>query len=120
MCSQSHHDYHWHLYLYTVYIFNSAIMVTVSLITVHCRCLTPSILSIAGDDDEDEDEEKLPSCMDYVMHFLTIFWKVLFACVPPTGKTVMWFVLWIESRVSIWTLLALYTNAIDNIKRFVM
>lgn len=36
-----------------------------------------------GDDDE-EAEEKLPSCMDYVMHFLTIFWKVLFAFVPPT------------------------------------
>ncbi|XP_038623362.1 sodium/calcium exchanger 2 [Tachyglossus aculeatus] len=40
----------------------------------------------AGDDEEDEDgrEDKLPSCFDYVMHFLTVFWKVLFACVPPT------------------------------------
>ncbi|XP_074662888.1 sodium/calcium exchanger 1-like [Tubulanus polymorphus] len=39
----------------------------------------------AGGDDEDEDgEEKLPSCLDYVMHFLTIFWKVLFASVAPT------------------------------------
>lgn len=39
-----------------------------------------------GDDEEEgeEAEEKLPSCMDYVMHFLTIFWKVLFAFVPPT------------------------------------
>ncbi|XP_045593299.2 sodium/calcium exchanger 1 isoform X10 [Procambarus clarkii] len=39
-----------------------------------------------GDDDEDEEggEEKLPSCMDYVMHFITVFWKVLFAFVPPT------------------------------------
>ncbi len=34
-----------------------------------------------------EGEVKLPSCMDYVMHFLTVFWKVLFACVPPTGKS---------------------------------
>ncbi|VDO86381.1 unnamed protein product [Schistosoma mattheei] len=24
--------------------------------------------------------------MDYVMHFLTVFWKVLFAFVPPTGR----------------------------------
>ncbi|XP_006839455.1 PREDICTED: sodium/calcium exchanger 1-like isoform X10 [Chrysochloris asiatica] len=37
------------------------------------------------DDDDDEcGEEKLPSCFDYVMHFLTVFWKVLFAFVPPT------------------------------------
>ncbi|XP_052769967.1 sodium/calcium exchanger 1-like isoform X2 [Mya arenaria] len=39
------------------------------------------------DDDsgeEDEDEDKLPSCSDYVMHFLTLFWKVVFALIPPT------------------------------------
>ncbi|KAM8946612.1 sodium/calcium exchanger 1 isoform 13-T13 [Pelodytes ibericus] len=40
----------------------------------------------AGEDDDDDEcgEEKLPSCFDYVMHFLTVFWKVLFALVPPT------------------------------------
>uniref|UniRef100_A0A673CB22 Solute carrier family 8 member 1a n=1 Tax=Sphaeramia orbicularis TaxID=375764 RepID=A0A673CB22_9TELE len=40
----------------------------------------------SGDDDDDDEngEEKLPSCFDYVMHFLTIFWKLLFAFVPPT------------------------------------
>ncbi|XP_070590639.1 sodium/calcium exchanger 3 isoform X4 [Erythrolamprus reginae] len=42
-------------------------------------------VSAAGEEDEDESgEERLPSCFDYVMHFLTVFWKVLFACVPPT------------------------------------
>lgn len=42
-------------------------------------------LSCPGDDDDDEcGEEKLPSCFDYVMHFLTVFWKLLFAFVPPT------------------------------------
>ncbi|KAG8449500.1 hypothetical protein GDO86_016225 [Hymenochirus boettgeri] len=42
-------------------------------------------VSAAGDEDEDDSgEERLPSCFDYVMHFLTVFWKVLFACVPPT------------------------------------
>ncbi|TKS92682.1 Sodium/calcium exchanger 1 [Collichthys lucidus] len=40
---------------------------------------------IKGDDDEEESgEERLPSCFDYIMHFLTVFWKVLFAFVPPT------------------------------------
>ncbi|XP_069024384.1 sodium/calcium exchanger 1-like [Embiotoca jacksoni] len=43
----------------------------------------------SGDDDDDDDdgecgEEKMPSCFDYVMHFLTVFWKLLFAFVPPT------------------------------------
>ncbi|CAE1255973.1 SLC8A [Acanthosepion pharaonis] len=38
-----------------------------------------------GDDDQEEgEEEKLPSCMDYIMHFVCLFWKVLFAFVPPT------------------------------------
>uniref|UniRef100_I3KU70 Solute carrier family 8 member 3 n=2 Tax=Oreochromis TaxID=8139 RepID=I3KU70_ORENI len=45
----------------------------------------------AGDEDEDDTgEERLPSCFDYVMHFLTVFWKVLFACVPPTDYLNGW------------------------------
>lgn len=43
------------------------------------------LLTSSGDDDEEESgEERLPSCFDYIMHFLTVFWKVLFAFVPPT------------------------------------
>ncbi|KAF7699774.1 sodium/calcium exchanger 2b isoform X1 [Silurus meridionalis] len=39
----------------------------------------------AGDgEDEVEGREHPPCCSDYVMHFLTVFWKVVFACVPPT------------------------------------
>lgn len=41
----------------------------------------------AGDEEDDNAEEiveKLPSCLDYVMHFTTLFWKVLFALIPPT------------------------------------
>ncbi|KAI0219041.1 Sodium/calcium exchanger 1 [Lamellibrachia satsuma] len=44
----------------------------------------------AGDGEDDQSEEKLPSCMDYVMHFLTIFWKILFAFVPPTDYVGGW------------------------------
>ncbi|KAG8013014.1 Sodium/calcium exchanger 2, partial [Nibea albiflora] len=44
----------------------------------------------AGTDEEDTGEERLPSCFDYVMHFLTVFWKVLFACVPPTDYLNGW------------------------------
>ncbi|CRL05221.1 CLUMA_CG017997, isoform A, partial [Clunio marinus] len=43
----------------------------------------------AGDDDGGEegnpdDEPPSPSCMDYIMHFLTLFWKIIFAFIPPT------------------------------------
>ncbi|XP_076026780.1 sodium/calcium exchanger 1a isoform X2 [Genypterus blacodes] len=38
----------------------------------------------SGDDDDECGKRKLPSCFDYVMHFLTVFWKLLFALVPPT------------------------------------
>ena len=46
-----------------------------------------------GDDDEEEEEEgegdgeeKMPTCGDYIMHFLTLIWKVMFAFIPPAGK----------------------------------
>ncbi|CAB3371933.1 Hypothetical predicted protein [Cloeon dipterum] len=46
-------------------------------------------ITVSGGDDDDgeegaEREEKMPSCGDYVIHFLTLFWKLLFAFVPPT------------------------------------
>lgn len=49
-------------------------------------CPINDILSFCPgvDDDENCGEEKLPSCFDYIMHFLTVFWKLLFALVPPT------------------------------------
>merc|ERR1739846_306823 len=45
----------------------------------------------AGDDDDEEGEdgeegeEKMPSCGDYIMRFLTLPWKLIFAFIPPTG-----------------------------------
>merc|ERR1719215_1244150 len=46
---------------------------------------------VQADDEEEEDEEggeaeeKMPSCGDYIMHFLTLPWKLIFAFIPPTG-----------------------------------
>ncbi|XP_070493895.1 sodium/calcium exchanger Calx isoform X2 [Chironomus tepperi] len=38
-----------------------------------------------GDEnDGNDDEPSTPSCMDYIMHFLTLFWKIIFAFIPPT------------------------------------
>jgi len=43
----------------------------------------------AEDEDEEEEgeegEEKMPSCGDYIMHFLTLPWKLIFAFIPPTA-----------------------------------
>ncbi|GFG40227.1 hypothetical protein Cfor_09815, partial [Coptotermes formosanus] len=41
-------------------------------------------ITVSADDGGDDEEEKLPSCGDYIMHFVTLFWKILFAFVPPT------------------------------------
>ncbi|XP_040565282.1 sodium/calcium exchanger Calx isoform X2 [Lepeophtheirus salmonis] len=43
----------------------------------------------AGDEDDEEEgeegEEKMPTCGDYIMHFLTLFWKIIFSVIPPAG-----------------------------------
>ncbi|XP_076283356.1 sodium/calcium exchanger 3 isoform X3 [Lasioglossum baleicum] len=44
-------------------------------------------LTVSGGDEEEGEgagEAAAPSTMDYLMHSVTIFWKVLFAFVPPT------------------------------------
>merc|ERR1719195_1884034 len=44
---------------------------------------------VQADDDEEEEgeegEEKMPSCGDDIMHFLTLPWKLIFALIPPTA-----------------------------------
>merc|ERR1711936_823896 len=47
-------------------------------------------VEVQADDDEEgeegeDDEPKMSSCGDYIMHFLTLPWKLLFAVIPPTG-----------------------------------
>lgn len=39
---------------------------------------------------DDDDDEPSPSCGDYIMHFLTLFWKLLFAFIPPTGTNTIY------------------------------
>lgn len=34
----------------------------------------------------EDDDEKEPSGLDYCLHYVTLFWKITFAFVPPTGK----------------------------------
>ncbi|KAI1288400.1 Sodium/calcium exchanger 3 [Halotydeus destructor] len=43
-----------------------------------------------GEDEEGEADEKMPSCSDYVMHFITLFWKIMFAFVPPPEMANGW------------------------------
>jgi len=50
---------------------------------------TEAFVVQADDEDEEEGEEggeeKMPSCGDYIMHFLTLPWKLIFAFIPPTA-----------------------------------
>ncbi|KAL2095465.1 hypothetical protein ACEWY4_010184 [Coilia grayii] len=39
----------------------------------------------AGDEGEENGEQQHPSGCDYFMHMFTVFWKILFAFVPPTN-----------------------------------
>ncbi|XP_029202495.2 sodium/calcium exchanger 1-like [Acropora millepora] len=42
-------------------------------------------LTVSGSDDNNGSEEQsTPSYGDYMMHYMTVFWKLLFAIVPPT------------------------------------
>ncbi|CAK9293901.1 unnamed protein product [Gordionus sp. m RMFG-2023] len=37
-----------------------------------------------GEEKEGVEKENAPSCWDYCLHYITLFWKILFAFVPPT------------------------------------
>nr|BAL41681.1 Na+/Ca2+ exchanger [Takifugu obscurus] len=38
----------------------------------------------AGAEDGEGQVQPIPNCFDYFMHILCLFWKILFACIPPT------------------------------------
>jgi len=63
-------------------------------------------VSASDDDEEEGGEEKMPSCTDYVLHFLTVFWKILFAFVPPTDRLDGWLsfvisIIWIGALTAV-------------------
>lgn len=41
-------------------------------------------VTVSAGDEEEGAEQRVPSCFDYFMHILCLFWKILFAFVPPT------------------------------------
>jgi hypothetical protein len=51
------------------------------------------MIVVVDDDDDDNIEsgdsngenESPPTCKDYMFHFISFFWKFLFAFVPPTS-----------------------------------
>ena len=45
-------------------------------------------ITVSTGDEDDEDAQ--PSYGDYVMHYITLFWKILFAFVPPTDMNGGW------------------------------
>mmetsp|Transcript_30456 Transcript_30456/g.52304 ORF Transcript_30456/g.52304 Transcript_30456/m.52304 type:complete len:289 (+) Transcript_30456:152-1018(+) len=44
-------------------------------------------LTVGGGDDEDEEdgEDAAPGCSDYILHIISLPWKILFAFIPPTS-----------------------------------
>ncbi|XP_075876066.1 sodium/calcium exchanger 2-like isoform X2 [Nelusetta ayraudi] len=40
--------------------------------------------TVSAGEEEEGQEQQMPNCFDYFMHILCVFWKILFACIPPT------------------------------------
>jgi len=58
----------------------------------------------AGGDDEGEEgdengEPAAPSVSDYVLHYISLFWKVLFAICPPTDIMGGWACFWVSMAI---------------------
>ncbi|XP_076130600.1 sodium/calcium exchanger 2-like isoform X5 [Alosa pseudoharengus] len=47
-------------------------------------------ITVLGGEEGNEGDQLQPSGCDYCLHILTVFWKVLFAFVPPTGYWKGW------------------------------
>ncbi len=47
---------------------------------------SPTFFIDEGEEGGEDGEELSPSAYDYVVHYISLFWKVLFAFCPPTGN----------------------------------
>ena len=65
-------------------------------------CCICSAMQVGGGTDEDGNEEQA-SWTDYVLHFLTFFWKLVGACVPPTWVSLLTYASPLESRTLYFT-----------------
>lgn len=45
-----------------------------------------SVLEGGDDEEEEGGEPAQPTVSDYAMHYISLFWKIIFAFCPPTGK----------------------------------
>lgn len=45
-----------------------------------------SVLEGGDDEEEEGGEPAQPTVSDYAMHYISLFWKILLAFCPPTGK----------------------------------
>ena len=52
----------------------------------------------------------MPSCGDYIMHFLTLPWKLIFAFIPPTGKNVFPVQVYSDSQSTRQTIICLFSK----------
>merc|ERR1712128_5243 len=80
--------------------------------------------TVQADDDEEEGEEgeegeeKMPSCGDYIMHFLTLPWKLIFAFIPPTAMA-NGYVTFVISLVFIWGCTAIIGDVAAHLGCFI-
>jgi hypothetical protein len=47
---------------------------------------------VESGESNDDDDNKPATCKDYILHFISFFWKFLFAFVPPTSKRVFFYI----------------------------